>query len=51
MNVNEYSLWTAVVTPFLENESVDYKSLEVLLRDQEKADNGLTQTGVYHHWW
>jgi len=45
MNVNDYSLWTAVVTPFLENGNVDYKSLEVLLRDQESAGNGIVILG------
>lgn len=45
MNVRNYSLWTAVVTPFLEDGTVDYKSLENLLRDQEKAQNGIVILG------
>ncbi len=45
MNVSNYSLWTAVVTPFLEDGTVDYKSLEILLRDQEKAQNGIVILG------
>lgn len=45
MNLNNYPLWTAVVTPFLENGSVDYRSLEVLLHEQEEAGNAIVILG------
>jgi 4-hydroxy-tetrahydrodipicolinate synthase len=40
MNLNEYPLWTAVITPMKNDGSVDYASLEKVLRDQEAAGNG-----------
>ena len=39
MNLNDYPLWTAVVTPMNEDGSVDYEELKKLLREQEEAYN------------
>lgn len=36
-NINDYPLWTAIVTPMNEDSSVDYESFERLLREQEAA--------------
>ncbi|WP_018127826.1 4-hydroxy-tetrahydrodipicolinate synthase [Balneola vulgaris] len=40
MNHPEFPLYTAMITPFLENGKVDYESFEYLLRKQEQAKNG-----------
>ena len=45
MNLNDYSLWTALVTPLTPGLQVDYPSLERLIKEQEKADNGLLILG------
>ncbi len=45
MNVQNYSLWTAVVTPLMDNGSVDFESLTKVVREQEAADNGLLILG------
>ena len=45
MNLNEYPLWTAVITPMLENGDVDYVSLEAILKEQEEAKNGILILG------
>jgi 4-hydroxy-tetrahydrodipicolinate synthase len=42
---NQYPLWTALVTPFNTDLSVDYTSLERLVREQEAAGNGLLVLG------
>ena len=36
-NLNEYPLWTAIVTPMNEDSSVDYPTFEKILREQEAA--------------
>ncbi|RNC85897.1 MAG: 4-hydroxy-tetrahydrodipicolinate synthase [Balneola sp.] len=38
-------LWTAMVTPMLEDGSIDYESFETLLRKQEEAGNGVLVLG------
>lgn len=38
-------LWTAMVTPLSKEGSIDYESLEVLLRKQEAAGNGILILG------
>lgn len=43
--LNEYRVWTAVITPMLEDGSVDYESFEKLLRRQADAGNGITLLG------
>lgn len=45
MDVKSYALWTAVVTPLLENGKVDFDSLTRLVRQQEEARNGLLILG------
>lgn len=45
MNVNDYSLWTALVTPFNSDLSVNWDDLEKLVRAQEEAGNGLLVLG------
>lgn len=45
MNVNEYKLWTAIVTPFNEDLTVDYPSFKNLLNEQEAASNGILVLG------
>jgi len=45
MNLNSYSLWTALVTPLNPDLTVDFKSFGNLLREQEKAGNGLLVLG------
>jgi 4-hydroxy-tetrahydrodipicolinate synthase len=44
-NLNDYPLWTAVVTPMNEDSSVDYESFEKLLREQEAAKNAVVVLG------
>ncbi|MBT7609809.1 MAG: 4-hydroxy-tetrahydrodipicolinate synthase [Bacteriovoracaceae bacterium] len=38
-------LWTAIITPFLESEEVDYDSLKSLLKMQEAFGNGILTLG------
>ncbi|MEI8347863.1 MAG: 4-hydroxy-tetrahydrodipicolinate synthase, partial [Pseudomonadota bacterium] len=45
LNINDFPLWTAIVTPLLENGEVDYPTLENLLRKQESARNGVVVLG------
>ncbi len=45
MNLNDTYLWTAIITPMLENGDVDYKSFETLLKRQESAGNGVVVLG------
>jgi 4-hydroxy-tetrahydrodipicolinate synthase len=45
MNANQFPLWTAVVTPFQTNGSIDFNCLTNLVRAQEKAGNGLLILG------
>ncbi|MCO4793723.1 MAG: 4-hydroxy-tetrahydrodipicolinate synthase [Bacteriovoracaceae bacterium] len=45
MDLNNSPLWTAVITPMLENGDVDYVSLEALLKQQEEARNGILILG------
>lgn len=45
MNVKNYSLWTAIVTPLTHNFHVDYRALSSVVRDQEEAGNGLLVLG------
>lgn len=44
-NLNDYSLWTALVTPFDQHGDVDYNTLTKLVRDQEAAHNGILLLG------
>lgn len=44
-DLSKYPLWTALVTPMLENGEVDYPSLKTLLKEQEEAKNGILILG------
>ncbi|CAM2990380.1 4-hydroxy-tetrahydrodipicolinate synthase [Pseudoalteromonas distincta] len=44
-NLNDYSLWTALVTPFDQHGDVDYSTLTKLVREQEAAHNGILLLG------
>jgi 4-hydroxy-tetrahydrodipicolinate synthase len=43
--INEYPLWTAIITPMNEDGSVDYISFEKILREQAAAKNGIVILG------
>ncbi len=45
MDIREISTWTALVTPFREDGSVDTASLERLVAEQSAAGNGLVVLG------
>jgi 4-hydroxy-tetrahydrodipicolinate synthase len=45
MNINELKLWTALVTPMQADGSVDFVSLENIVRRQEAAGNGILLLG------
>ena len=45
MNMQDYSLWTAVVTPLLETGAVDFDSLTKIVKQQTDAKNGLLILG------
>ncbi len=44
-HVNQYPLWTAVITPFTPEGAVDYTSFEKTLKLQEDANNGIVVLG------
>lgn len=43
--LNNYVLWTAIITPMLSDLKIDFGSLEKLLRRQEMAKNGVILLG------
>jgi 4-hydroxy-tetrahydrodipicolinate synthase len=45
MNLTNYSLWTAVVTPLNSQGTVDYPALTKLLKEQALAENGILILG------
>jgi 4-hydroxy-tetrahydrodipicolinate synthase len=45
MDVNDFPLWTALITPMQESGEVDFISLEKLVKVQEKAKNGILILG------
>jgi 4-hydroxy-tetrahydrodipicolinate synthase len=45
MNLTNYTLWTAIVTPLDQASHVDYRALSSIVRDQEEAGNGLLVLG------
>lgn len=45
MNINDYNLWTALVTPLTPGLQVDFPSLEKLIAMQSQANNGLLVLG------
>ncbi len=44
-NLNEYPLWTALITPMTEQGQVDYASLKALVAQQQQAQNGILLLG------
>lgn len=45
MNVNDFPLWTAIITPLFENGEIDFDSLGNLITEQTKAHNGILVLG------
>ena len=45
MSLNEYPLWTAVITPMNADSSVNYDDLKKLIEEQDQAKNGLLILG------
>ena len=45
MKINNYPLWTALITPLLANGKIDFDSLKKLLHQQEEAGNGVLILG------
>ena len=45
MTMKSYTLWTAVVTPMMDNGAVDFESLTKVCRQQMEAKNGLLILG------
>lgn len=44
-NINDYLVWTAIITPMKSDGSVDYESFEALLKKQEASGNAITILG------
>ncbi|MBW3568624.1 4-hydroxy-tetrahydrodipicolinate synthase [Candidatus Parcubacteria bacterium] len=44
-NIDDYIVWTAVVTPMNDGGSIDWESFEKLLKTQETAGNAITILG------
>ncbi len=44
-DLNNYPLWTAIVTPFNEDGTIDFTSYDKLLQEQKEANNGLVVLG------
>lgn len=44
-NLNDYPLWTALVTPFDAQDNIDFATLENLVADQVAANNGILLLG------
>jgi 4-hydroxy-tetrahydrodipicolinate synthase len=45
MNFNNFPLWTALITPFNNDLTVDYISLKKLIKEQNDANNGILILG------
>lgn len=43
--INAFPLWTALVTPFFENDQIDFNSLEKIAKTQAQAGNALLLLG------
>jgi len=43
--LNSFHLWTAIITPLLENRKVDYDCFKKLLKKQEAANNAIVVLG------
>ncbi|WP_372762075.1 4-hydroxy-tetrahydrodipicolinate synthase [Pseudoalteromonas sp.] len=44
-NLNDYSVWTALVTPFTQNGAIDYTTLTTLVSEQAAANNAILLLG------
>lgn len=44
-NINDITVWTALITPMLDNGDIDFSSLTHCVRKQEKAGNGILVVG------
>ena len=44
-SINDITVWTALITPMLNNGDIDYKSLTNCVRKQEKSGNGILVVG------
>ncbi len=44
-NLSDYPLWTALITPFNQNDEIDFVTLKALVADQEQANNGILLLG------
>lgn len=44
-NLNDYPLWTAVVTPMYPDSTIDFESMEKVLKAQEAAGNAIVVLG------
>ncbi|MCK8136549.1 4-hydroxy-tetrahydrodipicolinate synthase [Pseudoalteromonas sp. 2CM28B] len=44
-NINNFHLWTALITPFDQNGLVGYATLDTLVAEQEAANNGILLLG------
>ena len=45
MKLNDYPLWTAVITPMNNNGSVNFTDLNLIIKEQEQANNALLILG------
>ena len=45
MNLNDFALWTAIITPFEEDGRIDFASFKHLLKRQAEAHNGVVLLG------
>jgi 4-hydroxy-tetrahydrodipicolinate synthase len=45
MSLNNYALWSALITPFTPGLKVDFPSLKALVKEQDEAGNGLLILG------
>lgn len=43
--INDYPLWSAIITPMNEDSTVDFPTLSKILREQEAAQNGVVVLG------
>lgn len=44
-DINQYSLWTAIVTPMNEDSSINFEDFKNILKEQEKANNAIVVLG------
>ena len=44
-NINNYPLWTAIVTPMNNDSTIDFESFEKILKEQEAAQNAVVILG------